>query len=199
MDNRKKMTEICKKCLCNSCIKPKTQCDKCEKCLLSKIYGGNSINEERIVVSCQDYIKDSDETKKLSFDLHVDKMSRYITENAANKPLLVDKLKEYDSLIHSIESSFKSINNLDEIELNSNQIARIDEIDNAIYKVLTVITCNENLKWNIELIGPISDMIVEFLSNKGYIIYYPTIVDQDDGNRTISNFYIPQSDQNISS
>ncbi len=180
----------CKKCLCNSCVKPKVQCQECEKCL--------SFNhEKRIVLSCEDYVKDSDQTKKLSFDRRIDEMARSITKNSVqsineHNSDLRNQLKECDILLCNIENVFNSGNISDtDSEFNSYQNTRIDEIDNAIYQALTIITCNENLKWDMELIGPIADMIVRFLCKKGYIIYYPTLVEQEDESEAIFNFFSP--------
>ena len=174
--------------MCNTCTKAKSKCKKCEKCLLSTTYE----NDYRVVVTCEEYLEDTDSSKKLSFDKHVDETIRSVTNaDIDDTPnLLQNQLIEYDKLVSAITDIIDPCESEDNHEgFNQYQISRIDEVDNAIFELLKVITCNDNLKWDASVICPIGDMIMRFLVSKGYIIYYPTRVTHEDETTTISNFY----------
>lgn len=73
-------------------------------------------------------------------------------------------------------------------EFSKKQIERIDEIENAVYDVCKVMT-REDLKWDYNIIGDVADSIAEILTSKGMTIYYPAIVEDENGNRRIIDYY----------
>ena len=76
-----------------------------------------------------------------------------------------------------------------ELELDKKQIARIDEIENAVFDLLKVFTQDENLEWDIEKIGDIADHVADYLVGKGYKIYYPAIIIENGEPTRIEDYY----------
>ena len=74
-------------------------------------------------------------------------------------------------------------------DFNTYQTARQDEIENAIYEMIKVVTCDDLLPWNMEVIGDVADVVCEVLSKKGHLIYYPNVTEDENGNFSISDFY----------
>ena len=78
-----------------------------------------------------------------------------------------------------------------ELELTNEQIARNDDIDNAVYQcVLTLAEHNDNsLPWDIRMISEVTDAIKEVLWNGFSIkVRHPAIVTKDDGTQYYSEY-----------
>ena len=75
------------------------------------------------------------------------------------------------------------------VELNEKQLARIDEVDNAVHNCIATLLgkAPEDLDWSMQLIAPCTDMLIEFLLKSGVesSIYYPSIVIDEDGHESI--------------
>jgi len=78
----------------------------------------------------------------------------------------------------------------DDVELSMAHLERLDEIDNAVYQcILTLLGKTEDeFPWDMEYIGCITDNIVDYLVEKGHVIYRPAIVSEADGSRYISEY-----------
>ena len=131
----------------------------------------NNINEN--------LIEEIDINDKLD-DESIDSKYRYLSSISNNDT--DDCLKKSIEMIDL--SLFKGKN-----ELNKFQLQRIDEIENSIFDLLKIMTCNDNLDWNMEIIGRIGDYISDILTAKGYLIYYPAIYTEDDETESICNFH----------
>lgn len=70
-----------------------------------------------------------------------------------------------------------------ELELTDKQIARNDEIDNAVYECLHVLTEMADLDWNMEIIGEATDALKTVLINHGYKVRHPGIITEPDGSQ----------------
>ena len=71
------------------------------------------------------------------------------------------------------------------LELTDEQLARNDEIDNAVYDMLLVLTekNEEEFPWNMEHIGNITEMIEEYFEKINIHIRHPGIVTDEEGNQ----------------
>lgn len=78
-----------------------------------------------------------------------------------------------------------------ELELTDRQVERIDEIHNAAYEFLTVLTGDPNLEWDMEHIGELVDCAAEDMASNGYKIYYPAIETDLDGTQKRVDYYEP--------
>lgn len=59
-----------------------------------------------------------------------------------------------------------------ELELNDDQIARNDEICNAVFELCKVLTENQKLEWDMEYIGDIADYASNALTLSGMKVRY---------------------------
>ena len=73
----------------------------------------------------------------------------------------------------------------EELELTDEQLARNDDIDNAIYDMLLVLTekNEEEFPWNMEHIGNITMMIEDYFEKRNIHIRHPGIITDEDGNQ----------------
>lgn len=62
------------------------------------------------------------------------------------------------------------------MEFTNEQLARIDEIDNATFEFCKVLTEKEDLEWNMEFIGEIAEATCDILVRKGFKIRFPVHV-----------------------
>lgn len=84
----------------------------------------------------------------------------------------------------------------EELELRADQIARIDEVENAVFEMCRVLTEKEILDWDISFIGEIADLAAEILAKHGYRVRYPAIVDDDEGDgQHFEDFFEPKDYQ----
>lgn len=74
-------------------------------------------------------------------------------------------------------------------ELNDKQIARVDEVENAVYELCKLLTEDKDLKWDMYYIGEIADMAADILTKQGHKVRYPAIVEGGDGNEYVEEYY----------
>jgi len=80
-------------------------------------------------------------------------------------------------------------NMAEELELSDEQTARNDEIYGAAYEFCKVIAEDENLEWNMEILGQLADFAADLLTGHGSRVRYPAVVTEPDGSQHIEEFY----------
>lgn len=70
-------------------------------------------------------------------------------------------------------------------ELTSEHLERLDSMYNAVYDLCVTFTENEHLEWNMSYIGDITELVCSVLTQKGYRIRYPGVVNDE----RIEEFY----------
>lgn len=83
----------------------------------------------------------------------------------------------------------------EELELSSEQCARIDEIYAKVYELCQVMTENNDLPWDMELLGPIADAAATWLVRCGKRVRFPSIVWDDNGNDSYIEDYVEEGRQ----
>lgn len=82
-----------------------------------------------------------------------------------------------------------------ELELTDEQVARIDEIYNAVYEMCKVIAGDETLEWDMHYIGEITELAANMMVNRGYKVWFPAIVTEEDGCQHIEEYYEPEGEE----
>jgi len=77
----------------------------------------------------------------------------------------------------------------EDLELSDEQSARNDEIYNAAFDFCKVMVEDENLEWNMEILGQLADYAAELLTGHGSRVRYPSVVTEPDGSQHIEDFY----------
>lgn len=80
-------------------------------------------------------------------------------------------------------------NEFEELELDDGQIARIDEIHNAVMEMCRVMCEEPELEWDMAFIGEIADVAADILSKQGKRVRYPAVVTNEDGSQYIEEYY----------
>ncbi len=78
-----------------------------------------------------------------------------------------------------------------EKEFTTDQIKRIDELDNATFELIKLFTEKPDLEWDIGKIEEIEDFVEGMLTEKGYKIRRPCKMMDGDGEIEIYN-YMPE-------
>ena len=81
------------------------------------------------------------------------------------------------------------MNMVEELELSDEQTARNDEIYGAAYEFCKVMAEDENLEWNMEILGQLADFAADLLTGHGSKVRYPAVVTEPDGSQHIEEFY----------
>ena len=76
-----------------------------------------------------------------------------------------------------------------DLELSDEQTARNDEIYGAAYGFCKVMAEDENLEWNMEILGQLADFAADLLTGHGSKVRYPAVVTEPDGSQHIEEFY----------
>ena len=76
-----------------------------------------------------------------------------------------------------------------DLELSDEQTARNDEIYGAAYEFCKVMAEDENLEWNMEILGQLADFAADLLTGHGCKVRYPAVVTEPDGSQHIEEFY----------
>ena len=77
----------------------------------------------------------------------------------------------------------------EDLELSDEQSTRNDEIYNAAFDFCKVMAEDENLEWNMEILGQLADHAAELLTSHGSRVRYPSVVTEPDGSQHIEEFY----------
>lgn len=87
----------------------------------------------------------------------------------------------------------KHIENRAELERTENHVAlaRLDELDNAAYEFLKVVTGNKDLDRNMECIGELIDMAANLMYQKNFSVPYPAVMAKPDGTKERTYLYTP--------
>ena len=81
---------------------------------------------------------------------------------------------------------------IEELEFTDWQIERQDEIENVVYDCLLVLTekTSEEFPWSMNHIGPVADMICDYLVAQGIPVRYPAMVyEPDEEHAYITNWH----------
>lgn len=77
----------------------------------------------------------------------------------------------------------------EELELSDAQSARNDEIYNAAYEFCKVMAEDDDLQWNMEILGELADFAAELLTRHGSRVRYPAVVTEPDGRQYIEEYH----------
>ena len=77
----------------------------------------------------------------------------------------------------------------EELELSDAQSARNDEIYNAAYEFCKVMAEDDDLQWNMEILGELADLAAELLTRHGSRVRYPAVVTEPDGRQYIEEYH----------
>ena len=104
-------------------------------------------------------------------------------------PYISNRMKE-----PSADHSKSSEESEEELELSSDQIARLDVMDNAVYQCLLALLGKdeEDFPWSMDYIGEAEDLLVDFLLKRGHRIRRPAIVTEPDGTQYIEEYEEPE-------
>lgn len=80
---------------------------------------------------------------------------------------------------------------MEELELDDAQIARIDEVHNAVMEMCRVLCEDPQLEWDMAFIGEIADIAAEVLARQGKKVRYPAVVTNEDGSQYIEEYFDP--------
>ena len=72
-----------------------------------------------------------------------------------------------------------------ELTFTDKQLERLDEVYNTVYESLLVLLekTEDELPWDMELIGNVADAIAETCESLGHHVRYPSIVTNEDGSQ----------------
>ena len=179
--------------------------DDCKSC---KCYSCKSTRQCRTCIDCTGSVSMSDDPfanyKESCDDFELARKCK-IEEEVESKPLIIDSAYFNDDICRKHARVSNRVSDLSKEDLisgikrrnlkytgknfNSYQTARQDEIENSIFEMIKIITCDDRLDWNMELIGDVADSVCDILSKKGYLIYYPNVTEDENGNISISDFH----------
>lgn len=92
--------------------------------------------------------------------------------------MVVDDVNLRDSVMRSFR--FKEGSQM--AELSELAIARLDDVDNAVYNMLQeIVEDDADLDWDMSIIGPVAAYAISLLKRAGHKASYPGMVVNTDG------------------
>ena len=76
-----------------------------------------------------------------------------------------------------------------ELELNDRQVARNDEVYNAVFEMCRVLAQKPDMEWDMGFIGEIADYAASVLVSRGFRVRFPAVVTNPDGRQYIAQYY----------
>jgi len=114
---------------------------------------------------------------------------------------LLELFKEADAIVKMIEELCTELDSIlhpelsESLELSDEQLARCDEIYNAVYEMCKVVAEDKDLEWDMHYIGEIAELAADMLVDRGYRVKFPAVVTEKDGSQHIEEFYEPDPKQ----
>ena len=76
------------------------------------------------------------------------------------------------------------------VELSAEQCLRVDELYEAVWEMCKVFTEIPGLGANIDLLGPLADLVADYLVREGYKLRFPAILfNEDTGEEYVDEYY----------
>lgn len=73
-----------------------------------------------------------------------------------------------------------------ELELTDEMVERNDTIYNSIYECICILAEN-NIEWDMKMIGEITESVISILSTYGIKVRYPSVVTEENGTQYYSD------------
>lgn len=106
---------------------------------------------------------------------------------------LLEDARDIKAMIEELLDKLENMGE-QELELSDEQIARNDEIYNAVYDMCKVIAGNEDLEWDMHYIGEIAELAANLLITRGEKVRFPAVVTGPDGKQHIEEYYEPEGE-----
>ena len=170
--------------------------DRFERCGYENNVGSWCDNDDRWYGHDEDMIEFSKQFPDVMFVLYGhgenrgDEWRRYYQNG---KTMLTPSYITYRPFIPECMTAPDETNAVDEgseVELNSEQIARNDDIDNAVYQCLLILLnkTEDEWPWDMNYIGEATDLLEEFLIRRGHKIWHPAVVTEEDGRQYVEDY-----------
>lgn len=104
-------------------------------------------------------------------------------------------VEDAEAIAEMIKELYKELDNVQHPELSDEQVARNDEIYDAVYEMCKVMCENENLEWDMYYIGEIAELAANLLITRGEKVRFPSIVTEEDGTQHIEEYYDPEKEE----
>lgn len=98
-------------------------------------------------------------------------------------------VEDAEAIVEMIEELYGIMRHVLYPELSKEQLARCDEIYNAVYEMCKVVADDEDLEWDMHYIGEIAELTANMMVNRGYLMRFPAIVTDEDGMQHIEEYY----------
>lgn len=76
---------------------------------------------------------------------------------------------------------------MDTEELTDVQIRRLDEVYDAAMEFIRVLLCDPDREFDMSLVGNMTDDTVALLNEKGFDVYFPSIIYDERGTYTVDS------------
>lgn len=143
----------------------------------------------------ESFLKDlSDYADNFDVDKHV---GMWMPSRGKNEcPSTVRELVEdAEAIAEMIKELFEVLYHVQHPELSGEQVARNDEIYNAVYEMCKVMCENEELEWDMHYIGEIAELTANLMVTRGELVRFPAVVTEEDGTQHIEEYYNPEEEE----
>lgn len=103
-------------------------------------------------------------------------------------------VEDAEAIAEMIKELYEELDNVQHPELSDEQVARNDEIYDAVYEMCKVMCENENLEWDMYYIGEIAELTANLMVTRGEKVRFPSIVTEEDGTQHIEEYYEPDKE-----
>lgn len=105
-------------------------------------------------------------------------------------------VEDAEAIAEMIKELFEVLYHVQHPELSDEQVARNDEIYNAVYEMCKVMCENEELEWDMHYIGEIAELTANLMVTRGELVRFPAVVTEEDGTQHIEEYYNPEEEEN---
>lgn len=105
-------------------------------------------------------------------------------------------VEDAEAITEMIKELFEVLYHVQHPELSDEQVARNDEIYNAVYEMCKVMCENEELEWDMHYIGEIAELTANLMVTRGELVRFPAVVTEEDGTQHIEEYYNPEEEEN---
>lgn len=103
-------------------------------------------------------------------------------------------VEDAEAIVEMIKELYGAMDHVLNPELSEDQVARCDEIYNAVYEMCRVVADDEELEWDMYYIGEIAELAADMMVRSGYLVRFPAIVTDEEGMQHIEEYYEPEKE-----
>lgn len=144
---------------------------------------------------CSSFMEDlKSYCEDFDIDEHIEMWIGARSNGVSGVPSTRKLVEDAEAILEMTKELHEELSRVLNPELSDEQVARCDEIYNAVYEMCKVVADDEELEWDMHYLGEIAELAANMMVNMGYKVRFPAIVTEENGTQHIEEYYEPEKE-----